>query len=120
MVTHSKKITSVNIIAGVSNTGSLYYTINKGKTNSFSFLLFVMKLCYHLNEGNINWRKDTIIMLDNASYHRSNFVRQKLERFKIPIIYMGPYQFKMAPVELFFSYIKSKDLNPLKSKLTSR
>lgn len=56
MVTHSKKITSVNIIAGVSNTGSLYYTINKGKTNSFSFLLFIMKLCYHLNEGNINWR----------------------------------------------------------------
>jgi transposase len=59
-------------------------------------------------------------MLDNAAYHRSKFMRDKLATLKVPLMFMGPYQFKMAPIELFFSYIKSKDLNPLKSNLTSK
>ena len=47
-------------------------------------------------------------------------MRGKLAKVKVPLMFMGPYQFKMAPIELFFSYIKSKDLNPLKSNLTSK
>lgn len=61
-----------------------------------------------------------MIMLDNAPYHRSIAVKSKLQELRIPLMYLGPYQFKMAPIELFFSYIKSKDLNPLRSKIPTR
>jgi transposase len=61
-----------------------------------------------------------VIMFDNAPYHRSIAVRKKLQEMRIPLMYLGPYQFKMAPIELFFSYIKSKDLNPLRSKIPTR
>jgi hypothetical protein len=110
----------VNIIAGVSSTGGLYYTINRGKTNSWTFLLFIVKLVEHLDSIDREWRKKTVIMIDNASYHRSAITKAKLEYLNVPIMYLGPYHFRLAPVELFFSFIKGKDLNPLKSKLGSK
>ena len=61
-----------------------------------------------------------MIMLDNAPYHRSLAVKKQLLELRIPLMYLGPYQFKMAPIELFFSYIKSKDLNPLHTRIPTR
>ena len=57
------------------------------------------------------WREKTILLLDNATYHRSQFLFQKYGALKIPIMFLGPYQFQLAPVEKFFSFIKGKDLN---------
>ena len=37
----------------------------------------------------------------------------------MPVLYLGPYHFGMAPVEMLFNYIKSRDLNPLGSKVRS-
>jgi hypothetical protein len=81
----------INIIAGVSSAGGLYFTINKGKTNSWSFLLYMVKLVKHLDGKDPDWRKKSIVMIDNASYHRGHFIRSKLEGLKVPIMYMGPY-----------------------------
>jgi transposase len=117
---HSRRLWSINIIAGVSSQGNFYFSINKGKTNSWSFLLFMTKLVQHLNAKNQMWRSSTVIMMDNAPYHRSAFVRQKLEDLKVPIMFLGPYHFRLAPIELFFSYIKQMDLNPLNTIITSQ
>ena len=35
-------------------------------------------------------------------------------------MYLGPYQFKMAPVEHFFAYLKNRDLNPLNTRAYSK
>ena len=56
-------------------------------------------------------------MIDNAGYHRSEYIRAKLLKLKVPLMYLGPYHFRMAPIEIFFSFMKSTDLNPLQSKL---
>ena len=95
------------MIVGFTNFSDLYYTVNKGLTNSNTFLLFMVKLSEHLHEINKHWRNDTVIMLDNAAYHRSKQIRSQLDSMKIPLMYLGPYQFKMAPAEVFFSFIKS-------------
>ena len=34
-------------------------------------------------------------------------------------MYIGPYHFGLAPVEMFFAFIKIQDLNPLNNKLSS-
>ena len=36
------------------------------------------------------------------------------------VLFLGPYHFRMVPVEMLFNYIKSHDLNPLRTRLTSR
>lgn len=118
-MTTSFRLHSINIIAGISSQGELYYTVNQGKTNATTFIHFMVKLCSHLNSMDRRWRANTVIMLDNAPYHRAAVAREKLKLLKVPLLYLGPYQFKMAPIEIFFSYIKAHDLNPLKTKVPS-
>jgi hypothetical protein len=38
----------------------------------------------------------------------------------IQFMYLGPYQFKLAPVEHVFSLIKSRDLNRLNTRVVTR
>ena len=59
-------------------------------------------------------------MVDNAPYHRSRVMMTKYSALKVPIMFLGPYHFKLAPVELVFAFIKNRDLNPLNTKALSR
>jgi hypothetical protein len=45
---HSQRLPQVNIIAAVSSRGEAFFTINKGKTNSQTFMLFLIKLVEYL------------------------------------------------------------------------
>ena len=65
-MTHSHRLTRLNIIAGVSSKGDVYYSINYGRTNSLTFGFFLGKLVDYLNGEDNNWRDHTILMLDNA------------------------------------------------------
>jgi len=93
----------LNIIAGVSSQNRFYFTVNRGKNNGYCFVLFLVKLCEQLDEENNNWRLNTIVIIDNAGYHKSKYVREKVQQLKIPLMFLGPYQFRLAPIEIFFS-----------------
>ena len=51
-----------------------------------------------------------MLLLDNATYHKSSLILGKFEQLGIPILFLGPYSFDLAPVERFFSFIKSRNL----------
>jgi transposase len=59
-------------------------------------------------------------MLDNAPYHKSNQNIERFKKLKLPIMFLGPYHFKLAPVELILSYIKNRNLNPSFLKVSTR
>jgi hypothetical protein len=44
MITHARRLLSVNIITAVSSKGDALFTLNKGRTNSSTFCLFMTKL----------------------------------------------------------------------------
>ena len=111
-----QRLRSLSLVAAVSSDGEFLYTVNHGRNNGTTFILFLVKLCEHLNNADPQWRENTVLLLDNAPYHRSKVVMEKLVQLKLPIMFLGPYQFKLAPVELMFSYIKNRDLNPLKTR----
>src|SRR5689334_25037011 len=69
MVTTMQRPPSLSIIVAVSSKGQFLFTVNSGKNNSNTFLLFLIKLCNHLDETQANWRHSTILMIDNAPYH---------------------------------------------------
>ncbi len=46
---HSQRLFSINIIAAISSQGKVYFTINRGRTNSKTFCLFLGKLIEMLN-----------------------------------------------------------------------
>ena len=35
-------------------------------------------------------------------------------------MFLGPYHFKLAPMELMFSFIKNRNLNPLRSRANTK
>ena len=67
----SDRLNNVNIIAAVSNRGDFFYTLNIGYTDSQTFFYFILKLEQALSAQDSHWRDDTVIVLDNAAYHRS-------------------------------------------------
>jgi hypothetical protein len=81
----------MNMIIGVASTGELFYTVNRGRTNQHSFLYFLCKLTKVLDQIDRAWRYTTVLVLDNAPYHRSRDVVAKYEALKLPIMFLGPY-----------------------------
>jgi transposase len=73
-----------------------------------------------LDSFDINWRKTSTILLDNASIHRAKETLQTYNDLGLPIMFLAPYSFKMAPVEKLFAYVKNRDLNPLVARAYSR
>ena len=53
------------------------FTITSERNNSQSFELFLIKLSQYLDTTDENWRQNTIIMIDNAPYHRSKVMMEK-------------------------------------------
>ena len=110
---------SVNIIAATTSKGQVFFTVNRGRMNSNTFCYFVQKLITHLKSNDSKEYEDCVIMLDNAAYHRSRKTKEFIERSRIQVMFLGPYQFSMAPVENLFAFIKNHNLNPLLSRAYS-
>ena len=91
MVTTMQRLRSLSIITAVSSDGRFMYTVNNGKNNSNTFMLFLIKLSNHLDNTVANWRQNTIIMIDNAPYHRSKMMMEKYQVLKVPVMFLGPY-----------------------------
>jgi transposase len=93
--------------------------VNCGITNSETFCLFLVKLVEHLDGQDIRWRERSVIMLDNANYHRSVPTWRVMDELRLPVLYLRPYHFRLAPIEMLFNYVKNHDLNPLHSTLVT-
>ena len=105
------------MIAATTSNGEFYFSINQGRNNSYTLLLFFCRLIRHFNRFKGDWRSKTVFMLDNASYHKGQFIQACFLELKISVMYLGPYQFSMAPIENFFSYVKSRNLNLLDTRV---
>jgi transposase len=50
--------------------------------------------------------------MDGASYHIHEDTIKYLERNQVNVFIAAPYSYDGAAAEMWFSYLKSKDLNP--------
>ena len=73
-----------------------------------------------LKKQDKDWKERTVLLLDGASYHRSRVTRNYLGNSGLKVVIGGPYAFAAAPVEHFFSALKSVDLNPENIKTGKR
>ncbi len=78
--------------------------------------LFFHSLVRTLDSERPNWRRDTVIVMDNAPYHTSNAALKLFEKLQLPILFTGPHSYAACPCELFFASFKAKDVNPRKAK----
>ncbi|MDR2781018.1 MAG: transposase [Holosporaceae bacterium] len=55
-----------------------------------------------------NLKKRQIVIMDNASIHKSKEVRTLIEKAECRLIYQPPYSPDLNPIEHFWSWIKGK------------
>ena len=77
-------------------------------------LMFLSRLASVLSQETADWRADTVMLLDNAAYHRSAEVRAALVKLGVQVVLSGQYAYAAAPCELFFAYYKREDQNAVR------
>ena len=102
----------ISMILGMDTLGNVYVSLTQSNSNSQIMECFFRQLVLKLNKDRLDWRENTIILLDNASYHKSTSALKLYESLRIPLMFSGPHSYDIAPCELFFAQFKSVDLNP--------
>ena len=74
--------------------------------------IFLRQLVLKLDQEDAEWRKNTVLLLDNAPYHTSESSIDLMEGLNIPLLFTGPHSYDAAPIELLFAAFKSADINP--------
>ena len=102
------------MIVGVDSLGNSYVTLTQCNSNSGVMQIYFMALVKKLDKVRPGWRENTIILLDGASYHNSRPTIQVFERLRIPVMFLAPHSYNVAPCELYFAWFKAEDINPRK------
>jgi hypothetical protein len=106
----------ISMIVALSNMGDLYLSISQGNTNAETFKIFIIYLKKKLDADWPNWRSNTVLQLDGATYNICEQTKIELQVLGFRVIFSGPHSYDGAPCELLFSQLKNADLNPLKEK----
>jgi transposase len=101
----------LTVVAAIDNQGASYLSISQANSDSKSTRAILCDLVEILDEEDPSWRKKTILMLDNAAWHKAKQVRDTIEELHIPVLFCSPFSPQLSPVELFFSQLKSSSFD---------
>ena len=94
------------MITAVDTRGEVFISLSQTNTNSMTFKLFFKEFSELLDQYRPRWRDNHVIMIDNAPYHCSKETLEYLEELRVPLMFLGPYSYDVAPCELFFAKFK--------------
>ena len=107
-VTGEKLKHRISLIACVSSLGRICFAMTWGTVNSEVMKVFFDALFHELSQRNSDWKQKTVILIDNAPWHRSKATRSYLDEKGIQLMFTAPYSFSHCPVELLFARLKAK------------
>ena len=81
------------MIVGLDTRGHLYLILHQQNTNNKIIEIFMYSLVKKLDEERPQWRSNTVVMLDNASYHSSSASLKIFEKLAVPILFTGPHSY---------------------------
>ena len=89
--------------------GQVYFAVSQSTVDSEVFITFLLRLAAILDFEDPDWRSSTVIVVDNASYHRSSDTLEALTALDIPMMATGPYGYDGSPCEKLFAHLKVGD-----------
>jgi transposase len=93
-----------HILPAYSQDGILFYQIFQGSTDASLFENFIEKLLHHCNPYP---GPNSVIVMDNASFHHSEKIKQLCSQARVHLVYLPPYSPDLNPIEEFFSELKA-------------
>jgi len=76
----------ITMMTACDSIGNVYLSLTQSNSNESMFSIFLQQLVLKLDKERPNWRRNTIITMDGASYHTSAGTYQLLEKLRIPIM----------------------------------
>ena len=102
----------LKVFSAISSDGDVYMAVSQRNTDADAFCLFMQKLLAKLKKERPDYKDNTVIQHDSADYFRAATTRNFMANNGVRTVTGGVYGYKLAPCELFFSGIKSVNLNP--------
>ena len=99
------------MIIGFDTLGNIYASFTQANTDSKIMAIYIRQLVKKLDKDRPKWRLDTCITFDNATYHVSTETMAILKALNVPLMFLGPHSYNVAPQELLFAAIKSTHMN---------
>jgi hypothetical protein len=100
----------ISLICAIDNRGECYFSLTQVNTDSDVKSMFLFYLTQLLDQERPEWREDTIILMDNASYNKSEETIEDIERLGIPVIFAAAYSYDASPIERYFGYLKQGEI----------
>ena len=76
--------------------------------------LFFKGLVQKFDKEKKDWRAETLIVMENASYHCSPSTIKLFKELQMPVCFTGPHSYESSPAEKVFAFFKQNDINPNK------
>ena len=67
------------MITAIDTLGNVYFALAQSNSNSQMMDLFLRGLAKKLDKERLDWKDNTILILDNASYHKTSATLAVLE-----------------------------------------
>jgi transposase len=91
------------ILPAYAQDGIVLSRVFKGSTDAQIFEDFIEQLLRHCNR----WPEPkSILVMDNASFHRTERIKQICQESGVKLIYLPPYSPDLNPIEEFFAELK--------------
>lgn len=101
----------ISMIAALTSSGSVFLSLIQANSNHEVMAVFFTHLVRKLDSQHPAWRDESVVLLDNASYHCHAEFKQHLAFLRVPVIFSGPYSYSTAPCEMWFAHFKKGHLN---------
>lgn len=99
---YGHKFARINIVAAQQGNHIIAPLMYKGMMHSLFFEEWFEKHLIPLLS------KNTVVVMDNASFHRKKRLNDLAEQYGIRIIFLPPYSPELNPIEHFWSWLKKK------------
>ena len=107
----------ISMITALDTDGNVWFSLLQANSNSEVMGMFFSHFIMMLDVERPGWRKETVILLDNAPYHQSSTTMAFFKEHQVPVMFTGPHSFDASPIELLFAAFKRADINPQQFKL---
>ena len=97
-------------MTAIFSTGSVIAAKSSGSINSELFVDLLNVLAKFIEDEEIGFQS-CLVILDNASIHRSKTTIEKIESIGFSVVFIPQYSPEMAPIERYFSKLKNAVIN---------
>ena len=92
------------ILPAYTQEDVLLSRVFQGTTDSVLFEDFIKQLLHHCRQ----WPEPkSMLVMDNASFHRSDRIEQMCLEAGVKLLYLLPYSLDLNPIEEFFAELKA-------------